>query len=114
MITGNYDYISATNSYYESMMHGTTRANIFKTYLPYSTIQQKVFDYLIDNQLRLEILLWEEQRPALADDPIIESMISYYNYLLNDEAYHHQIIQDQYPDTYHFLLSVEQGYSYIH
>ncbi len=90
--------IDAINSYYSNMNASNTRANIFLQYIPYSTVKQKIFYELIDADLYVYMTNASNQGDIY--------MTRYWLNLINDEQYHFNEIKSRYPDTYDFLMSL--------
>ena len=77
------------------------RAKIFKQYITYETVRHKFFYYLVDISLHKQIEAANEAENVI--------MVQYYLELLTDETYHFNVIQNSYPDTYNFLIALENG-----
>ena len=98
LILQGYASINALNEYYSNMNTSNTRADIFLQYIPYSIVKQKIFYELIDANLY-----------TLLSNASIEkdiALINYYLDLINNEQYHYDTIKSNYPDTYDFLMSL--------
>ena len=99
LILQGYSSIDALNVYYLNMNSSNTRANIFLQYIPYSTVKQKIFYELIDAQLYMFM------SNASSQGDIV--MTQYWLNLINNEQYHFDEIKSKYPDTYDFLMSLD-------
>ena len=99
LIIQGYSSVDAFCGYYESLNGLTTRATVFLNYISFDTVRSKVFDRLIDLELRKA---WE----AAVILGQVELAV-YYSDLLNDEGYHWNILLNDYPDTYNFLMSLQ-------
>ena len=91
--------IDATNTYYNSLTAFNTRAHIFLGHIPYDSVQSKVFYELIDIHLYTYLNEAINNANPFAANSIME--------LINDEQYHWDTIYSNYPDTYNFLLSLQ-------
>ena len=100
IINGN-SAINAMNSYYSNLTSSRTRADVFLQYISYDTVKEKVFMELIDMQLSLLMSSASEQGNFV--------LVQYYLDLINDEQYHWDTIKSNYPDTYDFLKSLNDG-----
>jgi len=78
ILTGK-TFVEAANQYYPSLTSTNTRADIFRTYISYTTVCQKVGDYAL--------IFW-----GFSGDSASMSAIRQSN-----------------PDTYNFLVSLEYG-----
>ena len=99
LIIQGYSSVDALNDYYFIMNSSNTRANIFLQYIPYSTVKQKIFYELIDAQLYMFM------SNASSQGDIV--MTQYWLNLINNEQYHFDEIKTKYPDTYDFLMSLD-------
>lgn len=97
--------ISAINSYYSNLSSCFTRAHQFLSYINYTTVQEKVFYELIDKDLTLLMSSASQQGNIY--------LVNYYINLINNEQYHWDTISASYPDTYNFLLSLQNGEAHI-
>lgn len=93
----------AFSSYYTSLANGSNRSVIFKTHIAYETVRNKVFTELIDAQILYWMSYYSNEGNFV--------MVQYYSNLLNNEEYHWNTISTQYPDTYNFLRSLNDGLS---
>lgn len=91
--------VYAYKSYHNSLTSSNTRAVVFKTHISFATVKKKVYDLLIDNELRYLLV------DAIESGDIY--LIQYYQSLLEDEEYHQSTLHTDYPDTYSFLHSLE-------
>ncbi len=91
--------IQAVNSYYNELTPNRTRATIFLEHITYDTVQGNIFYELIDANFYNII-----NAASLAGDIVT---VVYYQNLINDEEYHWDILLSDYPDTYNFLLSLQ-------
>lgn len=104
-IIQNQNSIDAISNYYCAFTSVTNRSHIFLSYISYETVCEKVFYELIDKDLILLMSLAANQGDTVS--------VNYYFNLLNDEQYHWDTIQEDYPDTYSFLLSLQNRLAYI-
>lgn len=74
------------------------RAKIFKKYIEYEYVEDRIFYYLIDQPLYTSI------SSTLNSSGIVD--MEDYSDLLNNDEYRLNIIQESYPDTYNFLKSL--------
>lgn len=79
MILQGDSWMDAFNAYYFIMNSSNTRANIFLKHISYETVKGKIFNELID---AVSLVIFDEQ-------------------------YHLDVIKSNYPDTYDFLMSLE-------
>lgn len=87
--------------YYSAIDEVLTRADVFLTHISYSYVKEQVFYVLIDAELY--ILMDQATRMGdLATALSIQTLIS-------DEQYHINIVQNSYPDTYNFLMSLRDA-----
>lgn len=98
LLLQGYSSIDALNTYYSIMNSSNTRATIFLQYIPYNTVKQKIFYKLIDAQLYIFLSNASSQGNVV--------MTQYWLNLINDEQYHFSEIKSKYPDTYDFLMSL--------
>ena len=97
--------VSAINLYYSSLSPCFNRAHQFLTYIDYTTVQRKVFYELIDKHLI------SYKNSALQQGDIF--MVNYYTNLISDEQFHWNRMRIDYPDTYNFLLSLQNKKAHI-
>lgn len=98
LILQGYSSSEALNMYYSAMNVSNTRATIFLQYIPYRTVKQKIFYELIDAQLYMFMSSASNQGNII--------MTQYWWNLINNEQYHFDEIKSKYPDTYDFLMSL--------
>ena len=91
--------VEAANLYYSEMASGLNRANKFLSYIGYGTVKEKVFYYLIDISLILNM--------SIANESGDIALSMYYSNLLVNEQYHFDRIKNEYFDTYNFLMSLQ-------
>ena len=91
--------IDAINAYYGELNSTVTRADVFLSYISYSTVKGKIFYELIDKHLYFLISIATRNGDIFGQE--------HYSKLLNDEQYHMDSIKEHYPDTYNFLLSLQ-------
>lgn len=104
LIAQGYTLVNATNVYYTSLTSTNTRATKFLSYIDYETVKDKIYEELVDKDLRLMMALASEQGNM--------TLYWYYYDLLSDEQYHLDVIKG-YPDTYNFMCSIRDGRSDI-
>lgn len=97
--------IHALNIYYSELARNGNRAIKFKSYISYETVQAKVFYYLVDIYIRAQMSL-----AANAGDI---GAVNDYMSQLNSEKFHWDRIREDYPDTYNFLKSLDNGLPHI-
>ncbi len=90
--------IDAINSYYSNMNASNTRADMFLQHISYSTVKQKIFYELIDADLYVLMTNASNQGDLY--------MTRHWLNLINDEQYHFDKIKSRHPDTYDFLMSL--------
>lgn len=90
--------ITLASDNYFNLLSTSTRAYIFTSYIPYETIEYKVYYELVDKQLNNRINLAASQGD-LVTVKILQA-------LLEDKEYHQEMIESNYPDTHDFLYSV--------
>ena len=97
--------IDAINTYYDELTSTRNRAAIFLGHIPYDYVQEKVFYYLIDAALKTQ-----------RDASFVNGDMDHYLQccaLLESEQYHWDTLRTQYPDSYNFLLSLQDGLANI-
>lgn len=99
LIFQGYSSVDAFSEYYCLFTDSINRATIFLNYINYGTVEYKVFYELIDKDL---FVSQEMEREAGNI-----GLVYYYASLLDDEEYHWNTIRSFYPDTYDFLLSLQ-------
>ena len=109
IVNNHTDFMTAMETYLSSLSDSNTRATIFVTNIPYDTIQDKVFYYLVDIEIMLKLTQLEEEKEKDPDNEWIDLQIAYYEFLLDDVDYHFDTIQQKYPDTYLFLINISAG-----
>ena len=98
-----YSSLDAINHYYGDMLLSETRADIFLQNIPYDTVKSKIFYEMID---------WDLYR--LMSDAADQGnilLVKYYTDLINNEQYHFDEIKSRHPETYDFLMSVNDRLS---
>ena len=98
LILQGFSSIDAINAYYSNMTSSNTRACIFLQHIPYDTVKQKIFYELIDADLYVFLSNASNQGNIV--------LVNYYLDLINNEQYHFDEIKSNYPDTYDFLMSL--------
>ena len=99
LLNGN--SITAASTTYFSNLSSSTRAQIFKNHISYTTAKSMIYYQLIDKVLYAQIDL------AAAEGDLIT--VTYLQSLLEDVEYHEAQIANNYPDTHDFLLSLYSG-----
>ena len=103
IILEGYSSVDAISRYFSSFSISTNRATIFLNYLPYNVVRDKVFYVLVD--IDLLTIINSFNQAGYYDSA------EYYRNLLADEEYHFERIQEEYLDTYNFLMSLEDNLS---
>lgn len=104
-LLNGYSSVDAISEHYCSFSNTRNRATMFLSYIPYDVVREKVYYVLMEAEITF-------LRNAASEQGDIWS-VNYYNNLLNDEGYHWDTIQTSYPDTYNFLISLENGLANI-
>ena len=103
LLMQGYSSLDAINHYYGDMLLSETRADIFLQNIPYDTVKSKIFYEMID---------WDLYR--LMSDAADQGnilLVKYYTDLINNEQYHFDEIKSRHPETYDFLMSVNDRLS---
>ena len=98
-ILSGYSSVNAISDYFCSFSGTTNRATIFLNYISYDVVCDKVFYELIDADI-ITLMSFASQQGDIVT-------VNIYRNLLNDEEYHWDTIQNSYPDTYDFLISLQ-------
>ena len=93
--------VNATNAYYASLTSIHTRATEFLSNIDYETVKEAIYYGLIDYELVILLALAQENEMA-EEIALIEAR-------LTDEQYHIDTIRQDYPDTYNFMCSLQNG-----
>lgn len=96
--TSSNSSLTLASDHYYSNLSSATRAQIFTGYISYATIKEKVYYELIDKALYAQIGLLQEQGDFATAQSLIE--------LIQNEEYHEETIENNYPDTHDFLNSI--------
>lgn len=98
--------VKAMIKYYDELSASFTRADLFKIYISYDTVKEKIFKKLVDDPIIYPAIVkaYDERNVELA---------AKYRALLSDESYHFKVIYNKYRDTYNFLLSLRDGLPHI-
>ena len=104
IINNNYSSVQATSIYYQSLTN-QTRATVFLTYISFNYVKAKIFSALVDSEL------FELYYSALRQEDNDNAQVLFN--LIYDEPYHWTVIRSRYPDTYDFLMSLNDELSLI-
>ena len=95
------DIVSAYKTYHSLLTASNTRAKVFKTYVDYEYVKEKIYYILVVKNLRIEYLYAVLTGNSGKQYEILDQ--------INDEDYIRNEIRTKYPDTYNFLNSLRDG-----